>query len=114
MSQQPSSANQLLTLPGGGGGGDMDDVDVGGTRPPWWRRRGTIIGISVVLLIVLLGIIIFSILNRKAPVTYQYQQVRTGDLSINVSATGPLTSSVYNLVFFGTGGVISEIDVKQG
>jgi HlyD family secretion protein len=113
MSQQPNSANQLLTLPGGGGG-DMDDADLGGIQPPWWRRRGTIIGIAVVLLIILLGAIIFSLLNRKPPVTYQYQQVRTGDLGITISATGPLTSSVYNLVFNGTGGVIKEIDVQQG
>src|SRR6266581_6016610 len=109
MSQQPNSANQLLTLPGGGGG-DMDDADIGGTPPPWWRRRGTIIGIAVALLVILLGAFIFSLLNRKPPVTYQYQQVRTGDLGITVSATGPLTSSVYNLVFNVSGGVISVID----
>jgi len=38
----------------------------------------------------------------------------TGDLSVTVSATGPLQSAIYNLVFTGTGGKISAIDVKVG
>ena len=83
--------------------------------PPWWRRRGVIIGAVVVLLIIVLGAILIPILlNRRSGVNYNFQPVMTGDLSVTVSATGPLQSAIYNLVFTGTGGKISAIDVKVG
>lgn len=109
MSQQPP--NQLLTLPGLSGG---DANDVSTATLPWWRRPRVIIGIAIALLIVLIGGLLLSFLNRKPPVTYQTQQVTQGDLSLTINATGPLQSSVYNLVFQGTGGKIIELDVKQG
>ncbi|GAC1367284.1 MAG: hypothetical protein PVSMB5_31610 [Ktedonobacteraceae bacterium] len=110
MSQQPP--NQLLTLPGLGGGGTPNNVSP--TPLPWWRRPRVIIGIAIALLILIVGGLLLSILNRKPPATYQEQQVMQGDLSLTVNATGPLQSSIYNLVFQGTGGKIVELDVKQG
>jgi HlyD family secretion protein len=84
------------------------------SSPPWWRRRRVIIGAVVVLLIIVLSVVLLSSLNRRSGVTYNYQQATTGNLSVTVSATGPLQSATYNLVFTGTGGKISEIDVKVG
>ena len=113
MTQDPNAASPLLNLPGTG---DAADIDLGGTPRPWWRRRGPIIGISVALLVILLGGLLFTLLNRKPPVKYQYQPVQIGNLALTISATGPLTSAVYNLVFNGQSGgvIIDEIDVKVG
>ena len=108
MSQQPP--NQLLTLPGLSG----DANAVSAAPLPWWRRPRVIIGIAIALLVLIIGGLLLSVLNRKPPATYQTQQVTQGDLSLTINATGPIQSSVYNLVFQGTGGRITELDVKQG
>ena len=84
---------------------------------PWWRRRGTIIGFIVVVLVIVLGAIFLPSINRKPALAYQTQAVTPNDLSMAVSATGPVQSSVYNLTFSGTGATstrIQEIDVKVG
>ena len=74
MSQQPQNQpTPVLSLPNFN---DVDDDAFTPPRPPWWRRRGGIIGISVFLLLLLLGGIAFAILgNRKPQTTYQYQKV---------------------------------------
>lgn len=109
---QPPS-NQLLSLP------DTNDDDATqgpGGRPPWWRRRGPIFSIALVLLIILLGGIFISFLNRPRAAVLQYQNVTQGDIALTVSATGPLQSATYNLVFVGASGSgkIDEMDVKVG
>src|SRR6266702_4008661 len=113
MTQDPNAASPLLNIPGTG---EAADIDLGVTPQPWWRRRGPIIGISVALLVILLGGLLFTLLNRKPPVKYQYQPVQIGNLALTISATGPLTSAVYNLVFNGqsAGVIIDEIDVTVG
>jgi multidrug efflux pump subunit AcrA (membrane-fusion protein) len=111
--QNPS--NQLLSLPAGDGGDD-DDTLVGAGGPPWWRRRSGIITIAIILLIIVLGAILISILTRPKPPTYQYAQATKGNISQTVSATGPLQSATYNLIFEGSSssGKITAIDVKVG
>ncbi len=85
-----------------------------GPRPPWWRQRRGIITIILVVLLILAGILAyFLILGPKRPITYQFQQAIQGNFSLTVSATGPLQSAIYNLVFTGTG-KITEIDVTVG
>lgn len=81
---------------------------------PWWRRRKGLSTIVIVLLVVLLGGLVFSVLHRRPRVSYQFQQVTRGNLAITVSATGPIQSGTYNLVFSGQGGKIDEIDVTVG
>src|SRR5205809_1239304 len=82
-------------------------------RPPW-RRRRRIITIILVVLLILAGILAyFLIRGRQRPITYQFQQAIQGNFSLTVSATGPLQSAVYNLIFTGTC-TISEIDVTVG
>jgi len=113
---QPSQIpdEQLLSLP------DFSAItpeEQGSTlppRPPWWRRRGGIIIIILVLLLILASILSFLLIRgRTRNTTYHFQKVTQGDFSLSVSATGPLQSSVYNLVFTGTG-KIAEIDVSVG
>jgi HlyD family secretion protein len=115
--QQQGTTNQLLALPGLSDTGDAGDQGMlPPPPPPWWRTRGGIIGIAIALLIILLGGILFAILNRPKPVTYETQPVTTGNLSQTISATGPLQAGVYNLVFSGSAGsgIIDAIDVKVG
>src|SRR6266566_4268411 len=83
-------------------------------RPPWRRRRRGIITIILIALLILAGFLAFFLyLGRQRPITYQFQQAIQGNFSLTVSATGPLQSAIYNLVFTGTG-TISEIDVSVG
>jgi HlyD family secretion protein len=83
-------------------------------KPSGWRRRGGIIAIILVVLLILASVLAFLLIRgRTRNITYQFQKVTQGDFSLSVSATGPLQSSVYNLVFTGTG-KIAEIDVTLG
>jgi multidrug efflux pump subunit AcrA (membrane-fusion protein) len=112
MSQQtPNAPGQVLALPGLGD--NEDDANLASPSPPWWRRRGVIIGIVILLLAILLGGLLISFLNRRPRVTYQSGQAAPGNLSVTISATGPLQGGVYNINFSGTG-TISQIDVKVG
>jgi HlyD family secretion protein len=112
MSQQtPNAPGQVLALPGLGD--NEDDANLASPSPPWWRRRGVIIGIVILLLAILLGGLLISFLNRRPRVTYQSGQAAPGNLSVTISATGPLQGGVYNITFSGTG-TISQIDVKVG
>ncbi len=111
MSQQPQSTpSQLLSLPGLE---EEEETGLAPPGPPWWRRRGIIIGISVALLIILLGGLFLFLTSRKPRVTYQFQPVAQGNLSITISATGPVQGGVYNINFSGTG-KIAQIDVTVG
>ncbi|MEO7021754.1 MAG: efflux RND transporter periplasmic adaptor subunit [Ktedonobacteraceae bacterium] len=109
---QPPS-HQLLNLPVFNEHGAADDA-YGGSLTPWWRRRKGISIIVVILLVVLLGGFVFNVTHRRPRVTYQSQQVTQGNLTITVSATGPVQSGTYNLIFSGQGGKIDAIAVKIG
>src|SRR5258708_27002379 len=112
MSQQtPNAPGQVLALPGLGD--SEDDASLASASPPWWRRRGVIVGIVILLLVILLGGLLLMVLNRKPRVNYQFGQANQGNLSVTISATGPLQGGVYNINFSGTG-TISQIDVKVG
>ncbi|MDQ2904941.1 MAG: efflux RND transporter periplasmic adaptor subunit, partial [Chloroflexota bacterium] len=105
--QKPT--NQMLTLPG-----FSNDLSMQDDLEPRSRRRRWIIGICVVLLLVIVGALGFSLLNKKATVSYQHQAVTQGNIALTISATGPLQSpGTYNLVA-GTSATITEIDVKVG
>ena len=55
----------------------------------------------------------FLIRGRQRPITYQKQQVTQGNFSLTVSATGPVQSATYNVVFSGSG-ILQQIDVSVG
>src|SRR5712692_1121961 len=79
------------------------------------KRRGWLIGIIVALLIIILVPTAFFALRglRFQRVTYLTNAVTQGNLSLVVSATGPVQGTVYNADFVATG-KITEIDVKVG
>ena len=112
MSQSTQSPeDQVLSLPDFSAIAPEDQV---APRPPWWRRRRGIITIILIALLILAGFLAYFLyLGRQRPITYQFQQATQGNFSLTVSATGPLQSAIYNLVFTGTG-TISEIDVSVG
>ena len=115
MTQQTQNPeDQVLSLPDFSAFAPEDQASPSPPTSPWWRRRGGIIIIILVVLLILAGFLaLFLIRGRQGHVTYQFQKVTQGDFSLTVSATGPLQSSVYNLVFTGTG-KIAEIDVTVG
>ncbi|HLZ22274.1 MAG TPA: efflux RND transporter periplasmic adaptor subunit [Ktedonobacterales bacterium] len=92
--------------------GWTDEHDAGGKRAPWWRRKPALIAAGL-LLIVLVGGVLAALRGRRQPVTYTFGSVTTGNLTVSISATGPLQSGIYDVNFSGSG-KISEIDVKVG
>src|SRR5579859_3708278 len=115
MTQQTQNPEeQVLSLPDFSAFAPEDQASPLPPTSPWWRRRGGIISIILVVLLILAGFLAFFLIRgRQRPVTYQFQQATQGNFSLTVSATGPLQSAVYNLVFTGSG-TIAEIDVSVG
>ncbi len=112
LSQIPDEP--VLSLPDFSAIAPADQQSALPPKPSGWQRRGGIITIILVVLLILAGVLaILLIRGRTRNITYQFQKVTRGDFSLSVSATGPLQSSVYNLVFTGTG-KIAEIDVTLG
>ncbi|GAC1563621.1 MAG: hypothetical protein NVS2B2_29560 [Ktedonobacteraceae bacterium] len=108
MSQQ---SEELLALPNFD---DDSDEPISPIVRPRRRRRNIIIATSILLLLVLLAVLLIPpFLRQRRPTTYQYQKVTQGPFFLTVSATGPLQSGMYNVVFSGTG-KLTEIDVKVG
>ncbi len=117
LESQQKPENKDLNLPSFSDDDD-DDTDLldEKSRPGRKsRRRGWIIGISAVLLVIILvGSVPFIIRSLRPPrVVYQFQQVTQGNLSLTVTATGPVQGTTYNADFLATGKV-AEIDVKVG
>ena len=114
MQQTQSPEEQVLSLPDFSSMAPEDQGSQLPPRPPWWRRRGGIITIILVLLLILAGFLAFFLIRgRQGPITYEKQQVTQGNFSLTVSATGPVQSATYNLVFSGSG-IIDQIDVSVG
>jgi multidrug efflux pump subunit AcrA (membrane-fusion protein) len=114
LESQQKSENKNLDLPSfHDDDDDLDEENLSGQKKS--RRRGWIIAISIVLLLIILIPIVFFTTRglRRTRVQYQSQQVRQGNLSLVVSATGPVLGAIYNADFLATG-KISEIDVKVG
>src|SRR5215469_14072214 len=82
------------------------------------RKRGKggwIAAIAILLLVIILGVLAFTLLrpNAGSRAIYQDQTVVQGNLQMTVSATGPIQGTTYNADFLVTG-KISEIDVSVG
>jgi HlyD family secretion protein len=114
LQQTQIPEEQVLSLPDFSSLAPDDQLAPLPPRRPWWRRRGGIISIILIILLILAGFLAFFLIRgRQRPITYIKQQVSQGNFSLSVSATGPLQSAVYNLVFTGSG-TIAEIDVSVG
>ncbi len=114
MQQTQSPEDQVLNLPDFSAMAPEDEGTPLPPRPPWWRRRGAIITFIIIALLILAGFLAFFLIRgRQRPITYEKQQVTQGNFSLTVSATGPVQSSTYNVVFSGSG-IIDQIDVSVG
>jgi HlyD family secretion protein len=114
MQQTQSPEDQVLNLPDFSAMAPEDEGTPLPPRPPWWRRRGAIITFIIIAILILGGFLaLFLIRGRQRPITYEKQQVTQGNFSLTVSATGPVQSSTYNVVFSGSG-IIDQIDVSVG
>ena len=114
MQQTQSPEDQVLNLPDFSAMAPEDEGTPLPPSPPWWRRRGAIITFIIIAILILAGFLAFFLIRgRQRPITYEKQQVTQGNFSLTVSATGPVQSSTYNVVFSGSG-IIDQIDVSVG
>src|SRR6185312_6101950 len=92
---------------------DMDLIAV--TPEPKRRRRGWLIALAAVLVVGLVGSSLAYFQVTKSPaVSFTQATITTGNLSVKVSATGPVGANAqYNMNFAATGQV-REIDVQIG
>ncbi len=114
MQQTTDPEEHVLNLPDFSAMASEDEGSVLPPSPPWWRRRRAIIAFILIALLILAGFLAFFLIRgRQRPVTYEKQQVTQANFSLTVSATGPVQSSTYNVVFSGSG-IIDQIDVSVG
>lgn len=94
---------------------EEDDADML-PAPPKPRRRGWIIALVVVLLAVLVGGGTFFYVQRNSqtPVQYTQQAANYGNISVTVSASGPVNPNAEYDMNFTTSGQVKEIDVHVG
>src|SRR6266702_4683004 len=114
MQQTQNPEEQVLSLPDFNAMSPEDQGSPLPPRPQWWRSRGAIITFILIALLILAGFLAFFLIRgRQRPITYQKQQVTQGNFSLTVSATGPVQSATYNVVFSGSG-ILQQIDVSVG
>lgn len=79
------------------------------------RRRGWLILVVVLLLIgATVGGVFYWRASRVQPVTYTQQAVTSGNLTVSISATGPISPNAQYAMNFAVAGQVSEIDVQVG
>ncbi len=114
MQQTQNPEEQVLSLPDFNAMAPEDQGSPLPPKPSWWRSRGAIITFILIALLILAGFLAFFLIRgRQRPITYQKQQVTQGNFSLTVSATGPVQSATYNVVFSGSG-ILQQIDVSVG
>lgn len=98
----------------------VDDQPARKVPPPRPRSRSTkrnwiITIVSLLVLVILIGgSIVYLKFFRTTPVQYVQQSVTTGNLTIAVSATGPIQPKATYNMNFGTSGQVQSIDVHIG
>src|SRR6266571_112350 len=95
LESEQKPENKTLIMPGFSDDTDLEDDDQ--IERPRSGRRAWIIGLCVVALIIVLVPTIFFALRglRTQRVTYLSRPVATGNLSLVVSATGPVQGTIY-------------------
>ncbi|GCF08758.1 efflux RND transporter periplasmic adaptor subunit [Dictyobacter arantiisoli] len=92
---------------------DLDDMDTVGVEPR--KRRFPIWAIIVIVVIALIASVTsYYLLNRTPAIQYTQGTATTGNLSVKVSASGPLSPNAEYTMNFPAAGQITEIDVKVG
>ncbi len=80
------------------------------------RRQLLLIALIAVLLLALVGgsLLLSGHLFSSPPIQYQYTTTSTGNLTISVSATGPVASTAVYDLNFPSSGTLTELDVSVG
>ena len=83
---------------------------------PRRRRRGRIIALVIVLLVILIasGVIFYMRRANQPVVRFTQAAVTTGNITVQVSATGPVTPNAEYDMNFLTAGQVKAIDVEAG
>ncbi len=83
---------------------------------PRRRRRGRIIALVIVLLVILIasGVIFYMRRANQPVVRFTQAAVTTGNITVQVSATGPVTPNAEYDMNFLTAGQVKAIDVEVG
>ncbi|GHO81668.1 hemolysin D [Ktedonobacter sp. SOSP1-85] len=97
---------------------DEEEPDLDGPEGEEKARRRFprwMIIVSVILIVILLaGGALYWRTARPKPIQYTQVAATTGNISVKVSATGPVAANAQYPLNFGTAGQISEIDVQVG
>ncbi|MBA2287583.1 MAG: biotin/lipoyl-binding protein [Ktedonobacteraceae bacterium] len=110
---QQRTENDVLTLPDFSDN-DTEFLDAQALAARKRGRRRWIVVLVVVLLVVVLGALVLGALRgNRVPVAYRTQTASQGNLSLAVTASGPMQGTIYG-VSFPTTGKISQINVKVG
>lgn len=95
-----------------------EQADVLQVKPqlPRRRRRGRIIALVIVLLVILIasGVIFYMRRANQPVVRFTQAAVTTGNITVQVSATGPVTPNAEYDMNFLTAGQVKAIDVEVG
>ncbi len=95
-----------------------EQADVLQVKPqlPRRRRRGRIIALVIVLLVILIasGVIFYMRRANQPVVRFTQAAVTTGNITVQVSATGPVTPNAEYDMNFLTTGQVKAIDVQVG
>ena len=95
--------------------GDDGDTVLAAAMPPRPKRRWWLVIIAVLLIIALLsGIFAYAHNTNQSSVQYTQQTATTGNLTLAVSATGPINPRATYPLNFSASGQVSEIDVHIG
>lgn len=94
---------------------DLDDAD-GFVLQPKKRRfpLWAVIVIVVLVLALIVATVFYFLMGRTPAVQYTQSTVQSGNLSVKVSSSGPLTPNAEYSMNFPAAGQISEVDVKVG
>lgn len=93
---------------------EPDDEEIQ-LRLPWWRRPALIITVVLVLVVLIGGgLFVRGRVFGSQPPQYQFASSTIGNLTIKVSATGPIGSAATYNLNFPTSGKLIEVDVRVG
>ncbi len=93
---------------------DLDEDEPFQPPRPFWRRPALIVTAVIILIVAVGGGLLLRSRSGNAAPVYRYGTVTTGDLTVAVTATGPVGSQVVYNLNFPTSARLTELDVTVG